>query len=64
MHGPTLEQMDAERELMVARRRVDRYAPDTPEWVAAVEAVRAWEARIRFSNPPGTSSGHSIPRYR
>lgn len=76
MHGPTLEEMEAEREWLVARRRVERHAPRTPEWEAAIEALREREARVRLvqvgaepspvavSNPPHTPSDRSTPRYR
>jgi hypothetical protein len=76
MHGPTLEDMDAEREWMVARRRVERHVPQTPQWEAAIEALREREARVRrrqggaepspvaVSNPPHMPSDRSTPRYR
>jgi hypothetical protein len=47
MHGPTLEQMNAELELLIARRRADHHAPQTASWKAAIKAVRECEDRFR-----------------
>ena len=46
MNKPTLELLDAEYHLMVARRRAEHYPPSSPAWDAAMEAVREFEQLV------------------
>ena len=46
MHGPTLELMDAEYQLMLARRRAGQCSPSSPAWDAAMEAICECAARV------------------
>jgi hypothetical protein len=46
MTGPTAEQMDAEHQLMLARRRAGQCCPFSPAWDAAMEAIHECEWRV------------------
>ena len=46
MSKQTLELLDAEYHLMVARRRAEHYAPYSPAWDAAMEAVGEFEQQV------------------